>query len=1194
MKRKPSLVPVVEIPRPYKQRKSNLHVSHSESHSRPVSRVEIRPHSYPLKHDTLVSPVIFEPTDEVPESRSPLLEVINDFSTTEIPVYLLSNFTIYNSINHHLVPFNELINLEDSKTGMKFGASGLASPWMEEFGYDSSSESESELELTAVNLKLSSICELSLHYFDEEKRSLDGKIYIRTRYAWYILDEPSALYKAFYVGFLIQQRSFHIVMQSILQSKNVTYDSLIAKLIALNDDDLGVTPAHTILGHSLTAEHLSSPEVIAYFTERLPGVGAEIGISLSKIPIIKVIMGSIPVVAETAQKALSQSKSSDISVSGVTVTPIVSRIASTLFKGLEVVGTSGFNANEVGIAEKMKNEIQEHRNNPKNIHWGRQINEGLNHFYDSVQMDGIWYQIGDVVMVNPGDDEDAERAESDNSSPSKSANSYANLCWFATICYFFENGKEKMCHVQWFIAGSKTVLQETAHSRSLFFTDDCDNIPIASIFRLCNLRMLRDDEEEPPDDKDPTGSDFHCGLMCIDHADFLHLPREEEIALLLSSLPPHKPCYACGVKAKNEFVHQLRCIPDGFTQHGYDYHIHDCVFIHPRDDTLLLDIAQIIKISGIPNDPKITVRELVRYDEYVSKYSGFTRDERRLVVGNSIRTITPNQLDGICFVQCIHDDEEIERWVHEDYHFYTKHMLNEDGELDKCKNFDYCLLCYNQEAERIKHEEILKLRHRPLRGLELFSGAGGLGTGMNMSGFVETKYAVEFSEAAASTYQRNHPDTTMYCQDTCVLLKHAIETSEGKNPNPLLSNDGKTFCPPMPEKGEVDFIFGGPPCQSFSGFNHNRRADDPRASLPANMLSYVEHYDCERFLLENVIGILHFPLRAKHSKTNIRTLEGGVRFGVVKFILRTLIALGHQVRFCNVQAGHYGVPQSRNRVIFWGAKRGVPLPNFPVPLYTFPTPTKLWTLPTGKKTIRLTRSRDPDNIHWYAPFKLINVNEAIGDLPPFDWKSPHCYIPATDDDKREVIDRARRGIPPFNAVAGVPGETMQPGYVYGAEYATPPQNSYQRWIRQGMWDENGNAKLVHGHYTRMFKDKIIEATVRLPLRAGADCKDLPDILCGEGIRRRRDLGFYARLDGEGEFRCAITVPVPNMKRVSIIHPSQKRMITIRESARAQGFPDHYMFEDTPQSTAVTLQMRQIGNAVPVPLALALGKELGRR
>lgn len=55
------------------------------------------------------------------------------------------------------------------------------------------------------------------------------------------------------------------------------------------------------------------------------------------------------------------------------------------------------------------------------------------------------------------------------------------------------------------------------------------------------------------------------------------------------------------------------------------------------------------------------------------------------------------------------------------------------------------------------------------------------------------------------------------------------------------------------------------------------------------------------------------------------------------------------------------------------------------------------------------------------------------------------------------------------------------------------------------------------------------------------------------------------------------------------------MISIRECARSQGFPDGFIFESSnehPQRVVAGQKMRQIGNAVAVPFALALGKELG--
>lgn len=93
---------------------------------------------------------------------------------------------------------------------------------------------------------------------------------------------------------------------------------------------------------------------------------------------------------------------------------------------------------------------------------------------------------------------------------------------------------------------------------------------------------------------------------------------------------------------------------------------------------------------------------------------------------------------------------------------------------------------------------------------------------------------------------------------------------------------------------------------------------------------------------------------------------------------------------------------------------------------------------------------------------------------------------------------------------------------------------------------------------------------------------------------------------------------PNVKQLWPLHPLQRRIYTVRELARAQGFPDDYEFcstakmdeqpgkvvkdvsltrlrFETEPGTKQTLklqQIKQIGNAVAVPFALALGKELG--
>jgi DNA (cytosine-5)-methyltransferase 1 len=57
--------------------------------------------------------------------------------------------------------------------------------------------------------------------------------------------------------------------------------------------------------------------------------------------------------------------------------------------------------------------------------------------------------------------------------------------------------------------------------------------------------------------------------------------------------------------------------------------------------------------------------------------------------------------------------------------------------------------------------------------------------------------------------RQNHKGTTVYNVDTSEALQNAIDQESGKVALPLRNLHDNTLLPPMPRRGEVDFIYGG-------------------------------------------------------------------------------------------------------------------------------------------------------------------------------------------------------------------------------------------------------------------------------------------------------------------------------------------------------------------------------------------------
>lgn len=104
---------------------------------------------------------------------------------------------------------------------------------------------------------------------------------------------------------------------------------------------------------------------------------------------------------------------------------------------------------------------------------------------------------------------------------------------------------------------------------------------------------------------------------------------------------------------------------------------------------------------------------------------------------------------------------------------------------------------------------------------------------------------------------------------------------------------------------------------------------------------------------------------------------------------------------------------------------------------------------------------------------------------------------------------------------------------------------------------------------------------------GGCWRDLPADLQREALGGAWDAGggktgFYRRLSWDAPSPTITTAA--NRKGSAMCHPTANRPVSVRECAALQGFPDDWFF-----SGSMSAQYRQIGNAVPVPLAKAVAE-----
>jgi DNA (cytosine-5)-methyltransferase 1 len=199
--------------------------------------------------------------------------------------------------------------------------------------------------------------------------------------------------------------------------------------------------------------------------------------------------------------------------------------------------------------------------------------------------------------------------------------------------------------------------------------------------------------------------------------------------------------------------------------------------------------------------------------------------------------------------------------------------------------------------------------------IDLFCGAGGLSEGFRQAG-VQVLVGQDMDEVAGATFTATHPEAKFLGGPIQKISPDAILTAAGARP------------------GEVDAIVGGPPCQGYSVYNHQRGEGDPRAGLFRDYLRIVAAIRPRWLVMENVTGIT--------------SIAGGA---IVREIFQGMNSLGYRAEMQILRAENFGIPQERRRIVIIATRTGAPI--------SFPNPT-----------------------HGPGLLPYVTMWDAISDLPP--------------------------------------------------------------------------------------------------------------------------------------------------------------------------------------------------------------------
>lgn len=455
------------------------------------------------------------------------------------------------------------------------------------------------------------------------------------------------------------------------------------------------------------------------------------------------------------------------------------------------------------------------------------------------------------------------------------------------------------------------------------------------------------------------------------------------------------------------------------------------------------------------------------------------------------------------------------------------------------------------------------------RVIDLFAGCGGISLGFQKAGF-SISAAVEMDPHAALSHAMNF---YRHCEPD-VIAKHAVARDITKTePEQIIAEyalgDTETA---------IDVIVGGPPCQAYARVGRAKLREiaehpqafkvDPRGNLYLRYLHYVDRLKPLALLMENVPDIMNY---------------GG--HNIVEEIREALEAKGYVARYSLLNSAHYGVPQMRDRVFLIAYHRKL------VDRVTFPDATNWWRLPSGYDGTRSVALKHIDmfNSGYIAPAlgddklpRAVTAAEALGDLPAITLhlegklkRGARRFTELTayrSDRQPSAYGRLMRDWPGFAAAKGV--------YDHVIRYLPRDGRIFQAM--------NGGDEYPQAHAVAMalFEQDVREQERKLKRKLSSLEREE---LKGKTVPPYPVSSFpnrWWKLNADAPVRTLMAHI--GKDTYSHIHydSAQARVISVREAARLQSFPDGFKLSGT-----MNPAFRQIGNAVPPLMAFQLAKHI---